>query len=334
MKEALYYKRLKDKIVRCELCPRGCVIKENRYGNCGVRQNKKGKLYSLVYGKPCSRAIDPIEKKPLFHFLPGSMSYSIATVGCNFHCLFCQNYTISQAKPDEIPSMNLQSEEVVKEAIKNNCKSIAYTYTEPTIFYEYMIDIAKIAKKKGLKNVIVSNGFINEEPLKELCKYIDAANIDLKGNDRFYKEMTGGGFLKPILKNLKILKENNVWLEITNLIIPGYNDNEKEIKKICLWIKENLGEEVPLHFSRFFPYYRLTDIKPTPQETLEKVKKTAEKIGLKYVYIGNISVDKAENTYCPKCKRLLVERHGFGVLRNEIKNDKCSGGTKIAGIWD
>ena len=336
MKEALYYKKLKNNIVRCQLCPRFCVIKENEIGNCHVRKNIKSKLFSLVYGKPCSAAVDPIEKKPFFHFLPGSKSYSIATVGCNLHCLQCQNYSISQAYVEDVPSLDLSPEEIVKDALANGCKSISYTYTEPaSTVIEYVIDVAKLAKKKDLKNNIVSNGYINPEPLKELCKYIDAANIDLKGNEKFYKEICGDVRLNEILNSLKILYKNKIHIEITNLIIPGYNDSEKEIKRMLEWIKENLSLDIPIHFSRFFPYYKLNNIPPTPEKTLEKAKKIAENLGFKYVYIGNIFIDKAENTYCPKCKKLLIERCGFDILQNNITKNKCKFcDGLITGVWE
>jgi len=333
MKEALFYKKLGNK-VQCLLCPRECIIQNEKRGFCKVRENKNGKLIALVYSRPCSIQIDPIEKKPLFHFLPGHRSYSIGTAGCNLHCTYCQNWQISQSRPEDVPSLDLPPKAVVDDAILNNCKSIAYTYTEPAVTaIEYVIDTAKIARKKRLKNVIVSNGFINEEPLKDLCKYIDAANIDLKGNAEFYKKMTGA-WIEPVLNSLKILKEKNVWLEVTNLIVPGYNDTDKELRQRCEWIKENLGEDVPLHFSRFFPYYKLTNIIPTPQGTLEKAKEIAIKTGLKYVYIGNIFIDGAENTYCSKCKTLLIERRGFEIIQNNIKRGgKCKCGEKIAGVW-
>ncbi|MAG50835.1 AmmeMemoRadiSam system radical SAM enzyme [archaeon] len=333
MKEASYYKKLKNKIVQCQLCPRFCTIKEDSKGNCGVRINKNGNLYSLVYEKPCTVHVDKIEKKPLYHFLPVTNIFSIATAGCNLHCLYCQNWEISQCKPEEISHLDLTSEEIVKKAIEEKCKSISYTYTEPTIAIEYFLDIAKLARKNKLKNIIVSNGFINKEPLKDFCKYLDAANIDLKSfDDKFYKELTTAS-LKSILNTLKILKENNVWLEITNLIIPKKNDNIEEIKKMCTWIKDNLGENTPLHFSRFFPMYKMLNIKPTPKETLLKAKEIALKTGLKYIYIGNINIENSENTYCSKCKKLLIERMGFTISQNNIKNGKCTCGKKISGIW-
>lgn len=330
MKEALYYKNLKDDIVQCTLCPRYCAIKNDESGDCGVRLNKDKKLYTLVYGRPCAVHIDSIEKKPLHHFLPGSKSFSIATAGCNFHCKFCQNWDISQARPEDVRSFDLSPEEVVNKAIENNCKSVAYTYTEGVVFYEYALDTMKIAKKKNIRNIIVCNGFINEEPLKEWCKYLDAANIDLKGNDKFYREMCGNARIKPVLETLKLLKKSNVWLEVTNLIIPGYNDNKEEINERCEWILNNLGN-IPVHFSRFFPNYKLLDIEATPQETLIKAKEIANKIGLSYVYIGNIFINKAENTYC-KCGKLLIERVGYKVVKNIVKRG-CSCGEKIPGVW-
>jgi pyruvate formate lyase activating enzyme len=331
MKEALYYEKLKDK-VQCYLCPHNCVITKGKRGNCGVRENKDNKLYSLVYGKACSATIDPIEKKPLYHFIPGHSSFSVATVGCNLHCLHCQNWEISQ--PEAITGEDLPPEEVVRLASAKGCKSIAYTYTEPTIYFEYALETAKLARKKGIKNVIVSNGFINEEPLNELCKYLDGANIDLKGfTEDFYKKVCCAK-LEPVLNSLKILKEKGVWLEITNLIIPTLNDDMKKIGEMCKWIKDNLGTNIPLHFSRFFPYYKLNNINPTSAEMLVKARDIARKVGINYVYIGNIFIEGADNTYCPKCGELMIERVGFQILQNNIKGGKCSCGEKIAGVWE
>jgi len=286
MKECKYYKKLKDKKVQCLLCPRYCVIKDGKRGNCCIRENKKGKLYLVVYGKPCAVHIDPIEKKPLYHFLPGTFSYSIGTAGCNLHCLYCQNWEISQMRPEELPSVDLSPKKAVEKAIKNNCKSISYTYTEPIISLEYILDICKEAHKKNIKNIIVSNGYINEAPLKELIKYLDAANIDLKSfDDKFYKELTGAS-LDPVLKTLTILAKSGVHLEITTLIIPGYNDNVKKIEEMCKWIKNELGD-IPLHLSRFFPHYKMEAVEITPLETLQKAKKIAEKY-LSNVHLGNV----------------------------------------------
>lgn len=288
MKKALHYEKLDENKVRCLICPRNCIIKENDFGFCKARQNKKGILYSMVYAAPCSVNIDPIEKKPLYHFLPGTKTFSVGTTGCNLRCKFCQNWQISQALPSEVPFVKLSPSQVVKQALDSGCKSIAYTYTEPAVFYEYVIDIAKLAKKKGLKNIIVSNGFVNQKPLKEMCKYLDAANIDLKSfSDEFYRKYTGA-WLEPVLESLKTLKKEKVWLEITNLIIPGLNDDMKMIEKMCKWIKKELGEDVPIHFSRFFPNYLMQDIEPTPKETLFKAEEIAKKVGLKHVYLGNV----------------------------------------------
>jgi len=334
MKEASYYKKLKNENVQCLLCPKNCVIKKDSYGFCNSRKNIDGKLYSIVYSNPDAVHIDPIEKKPLYHFLPGSKALSIGTIGCNLECKHCQNWTMSRAKPEEIAIQNISPEEIVEIAIKNNCKIISYTYNEPTVFFEYMLNCAKIAKKKGIKNMIVSNGFINEEPLKELCKYIDGANIDLKAfNNKFYKDICSA-WIEPVLESLKILKQRKVWLEVTNLIIPILNDDLKEIKKMCIWIKENLGADVPLHFTAFYPSYKLLDLPGTSPEILKKARKIALNIGIKHSYVGNVFAAEENNTYCPKCGRLLIERSGFGIIKNNIKNNKCPCGEKIAGIFE
>jgi len=334
MKEAMHYMKLKNKVVQCHICPRNCVIKPKEHGFCRARENRGGKLFSMVYAAPCSVAIDPIEKKPLFHFLPESSAYSIGTAGCNLRCKFCQNWMISQALPRDVPFIDLPPEKIITEALANDCKSIAYTYTEPVIFYEYVLDTAKLARKKGLKNVCVTNGFINQEPLKELYKYIDAANIDLKGfTDKYYKEVTGA-WLKPVLDTIKTVHEMGVWLELTNLIVPGLNDDMKIIKKMCEWIKKTVGSDVPLHFSRFFPDYKMRDLPPTSQDTLIKAGGVAKGVGLNYVYIGNIMLPESGNTYCPKCRELVIERRWFEVVQNKLKDGKCKCGEKIAGVWE
>ncbi|MBU2634394.1 MAG: AmmeMemoRadiSam system radical SAM enzyme [Nanoarchaeota archaeon] len=332
MKEAMYYKKLTANKVKCLLCPHFCLLSENKKGLCRVRKNNKGKLYSLIYNKPCSVNIDPIEKKPLYHFHPASKTLSIGTNGCNLLCLNCQNYEISK-EFKEIKIKEVKPEEIIEIAKKNNCKSISYTYTEPTIFYEYMLDIARLAKKSKIKSVIVSNGYINEDPLKELIPYLDAVNIDLKAfNENFYTKNCNAQ-LEPVLNTLKLLKKSNIWIEITNLIIPRLSDNQKEIEKMCQWIRKNLGN-IPIHFSRFYPYYKLDYIQETPLITLRKASNTAKKY-LDYVYIGNILTDKEENTYCPKCQSLIIERHGFEILKNNLKSGKCSNCKKvIPGIWD
>jgi len=334
MKEALYYSKLKDKLVKCELCPRLCVIKPGSRGLCGVRQNTGGKLFSIAYARPCAVHVDPIEKKPLYHFMPGARAFSIATIGCNFFCRFCQNWQISQARAEAISENfdEVTPEEVVELCKKEKCSIISYTYTEPTIFYEYMLDTAKIAKKQGIKNTIVSNGYINEKPLRELCKVIDGANIDLKGFTNDFYQKVCKGKLEPVLQTLKILHEERVWLEITNLVVPGLNDDSKKIEEMCKWIAENLGKDVPLHFSRFHPDYKMTDGQATPMETLEKAKKIADKY-LNYVYIGNVSGES--NTICPKCKSVVIRRSMLNLLENKLVKGKCfKCNAKISGVWD
>ena len=321
MKEALFYKALKNKIAQCQLCPHFCVLKNGERGKCGVRENKNGKLFSLVYEKPCSLAFDPIEKKPFYHFLPGQRALSIATVGCNLKCKHCQNYEISQTK--EIIGKEMKPEQIIKIAKEQNIKIISYTYTEPAIFYEYMLDIAKLAHKNGISNIYHSNGYLNQKPLEELIPYLDGANVDLKGfSEDFYKDITGGT-LAPVLNTLKTLKKNGVWLEITNLVIPTKNDTEKMIKDMCEWIKNELGCEVPVHFSRFYPQYKLQNLSPTPIETLQKAAKIARKTKLLYIYIGNVPGIKEESTYCPKCKKILIERKGYDVRQINIIDGKC-----------
>jgi pyruvate formate lyase activating enzyme len=334
LKEAYYYQELGDSEVQCLLCPRECILAEGERGICGVRQNIKGKLYTLVYGRPVAVHVDPIEKKPISHMLPGSKSFSIATAGCNLGCRFCQNWQISQVLPEEIRSYDLPPEKVVQLALENNCQSIAYTYSEPTIFYEYMIETAKLAHQKGLKNIYVTSGYINPEPLRELCKYIDAANLDIKGFTEDYYRKYCLGKLQPVLESAKIMQEEGVWIELTNLILPTINDDMEVIREMCEWIIKNLGPDVPLYFSRFYPAYKITHLPPTPVETLEKAREIALGVGLHYVYIGNVPGNPAEHTYCPNCGKLLIQRVGFFVTTNNLNEDRCpSCGEKIPGIW-
>lgn len=331
-KEALYYEST-PKGCRCLLCPNECIVRENSAGICQTRVTIENKLYTIAYGNPCAVHIDPIEKKPLYHFLPGSNSYSIATAGCNLSCLNCQNWTISQASPKDTRNYDLMPEKVVNEALKNSCKSISYTYSEPIVFYEYTLDTAIIAKNKGIKNVLVSAGYINKEPLKKLAGVIDAANIDLKSfDDEIYRKLNGGR-LQPILNTLITLKEMNVWLEITNLIIPQWTDNLDMIRKMCKWLYQNGFSNTPLHFSRFFPQYKLTNLPPTPLTTLKKAKEIALEEGLKYVYIGNV-IEEDQNTYCHNCKKLIIERKGYSILKTNLDNNKCKYcKTIIPGNW-
>ena len=329
-----YFAPLEGGEIQCELCPHGCRVAKGKRGICRVRENRDGKYYSLVYGNPCAVHIDPIEKKPFFHVLPGTSSFSLATAGCNFQCKFCQNWEISQAAPEDVYSQEFSPETVVKEAKESRAHSIAYTYVEPTIFYEYMIDIGSVAKKSGLLSVYHSNGFINPAPLKQLCRVLDAANIDLKGfTENFYRELCSGE-LNPVLETLKTLKREKVHLEITNLVIPTKNDEMSTIKEMCLWIKKELGPDTPIHFSRFFPLYKLKTLPPTPVSTLEKAREVAYSAGLEYVYIGNIPGHEGENTFCPKCKKMIIQRRGYMMGEINLKAGKCRYcGKPIPGIW-
>jgi pyruvate formate lyase activating enzyme len=330
-REAMFYTTTPTG-VRCLLCPNACSINEGLDGSCKNRINKNGKLYTIAYGDPCAVNIDPIEKKPLLHFLPKSQAFSIGTAGCNFNCLNCQNWSISQVSPKKTENTDLMPEKVVEECIKKNCLSIAYTYNEPTTFYEYVFETAKIAKSKGIKNLYISNGYINREPLLKLAPYLDAANIDLKSfDDNIYLKLNGGR-LQPVLDTLKTLKDNNVWSEITNLIVPTWSDNLDMIKKMCDWLATNGFEEYPLHFSRFFPAYKLNELSSTPINKLLKAKEIAEQAGFKYVYVGNTPDN--EDTYCPQCKKKVVERSGYSVLTMDLVKGKCKYcGHKINGVW-
>jgi len=316
MKLAKYWEKHNGDI-KCTLCPRYCIIKNNQQGHCRVRKNIDQKLYSLVYGKCVSTAIDPIEKKPLFHFHPGSDALSIGTVGCNLRCKHCQNWKISQSKFIEGEVITPSS--IVALAKKHKCRSIAYTYNDPIVFFEFVLDTAKLAKKAGIKNVIVCNGFINSEPLKEWLKYIDAANIDYKGNDKFYRQVTGA-WLEPVQESIKIINKSKCHLEVTNLLIPTLNDKPKQIMEMCEFVA-SVNNNIPLHISRFFPYYKLEHIQPTPEKSLLRAKKIAKKTHLKYVYIGNIETD--ENTNCPECDKLLIRRNRFDVIENNLDKTTC-----------
>jgi len=332
-KESPYYLQT-AKGVKCQICPNTCMLKEDQEGPCRTHVVKENKLYSIAFGNPCSVHVDPIEKKPLFNYLPATRSYSISTAGCTFACLNCQNWEISQQSPKFTTNTDLMPAKVVEEAQKENCRSIAYTYAEPIAFYEYMFETAKLARTKGIKNLLISNGYINEKPLRDLCKHIDAANINLKSfSEEIYQKLNGGS-LQPVLNALKILKEEGVWLEITNLIVPNWTDMPDMIKEMCDWLAKNGFHDNPLHFSRFFPLYKLTSLPYTPLAILDQARKIAMNSGLNYVYIGNVPGTLAENTYCPKCKKVIVERKGFTILTNNIQNSNCKFcGTKIAGVW-
>lgn len=336
MKEAMLYEKLGDKKVRCFLCSHRCLISSGKRGICAVRENMDGALFSLVYGKVVSSHVDPIEKKPLFHFLPGSSSFSIATAGCNLRCRHCQNYEISQfprERPDvPIPGEDTTPEEVVNMAERYGCKSISYTYTEPTIFFEFAYDCAMLAKGKGIKNVFVSNGFMTPESVRAIAPYLDGNNIDLKGSEKFYKEVCGAR-AEPVRDTIRLMKELGVWVEVTTLIIPGYNDAEEDLKSIAEFIK-SVDPAIPWHVTQFYPTYRLTDAPRTPVKTLRWARQMGFDTGLKYVYEGNVPGEGGENTYCPNCRELLIRRFGFSIQENRIKNGKCLNcGVVIEGVW-
>jgi pyruvate formate lyase activating enzyme len=329
-----YFKQLDAEEIQCELCPRRCRVSDGERGFCRVRENRGGKYYSLVYGNPCIFYLDPVEKELLFHVLPGSTSLTLSTAGCNFQCKFCENWEISQAFPEDIYGYEIAPEIVVKKAKEMGARSITYTYAEPTVFYEYMSDIAHHAKRAGLLNLIHSNGFINKEPLINLCNMLDAAQIDLKGfSETFYRELSGGK-MAPVLETLKTLKYNKVHLEITNLVIPTKNDDMSLIQEMCRWIKGELGPNIPVHFSRFYPLHKLQHLPPTPVSTLEKARSTALSSGLEYVYIGNVPGHKAWNTYCPNCKSVIICRTGYMIREIHLDKGKCAYcGEQIPGIW-
>ena len=326
MMDAYLYQRLENGKVRCDLCSHRCVIKDGKRGICGVRENQKGQLKSLVYGRLIAQHVDPIEKKPLFHVLPGTLSFSIATVGCNFRCRFCQNADIAQLPADRkgmIMGESYTPEDVVATALRADCRSIAYTYTEPTVFFEFAFDTAKLAHEKGLVNVFVTNGYMTSEALYMIQPYLDAANVDLKAfNDDFYKNQCAAR-RKHVMESLKLMKELGIFLEVTTLLIPGLNDDKKELKQLASFIVNDLGCETPWHISRFHPTYRLTDRSPTPVETIHQAREIGLNAGLRYVYCGNVPGDEGENTTCYSCGHALIRRWGFHISENNITNNKC-----------
>ena len=333
-REALFYRKTADGL-QCEKCPHGCLlVNDGDVGFCRNRIANGGKIYSIAYGNPCAVHIDPIEKKPFFHFIPGTHAFSIAAAGCNFRCLNCQNWQISQISPKETLNSDLMPEAVVNACVASGSESIAYTYSEPTTFYEYAYDTATRAHDKNIRNVWKSNGYINEKPLRHLCKVLDGANIDLKTFDDAAYAKLSSGKLTPVLRTLRVLREEGVWLEITNLIIPTWTDNFDTIKRMCEWLCTNGLYDAPLHFSRFTPLFKLSQLPSTPTATLEKAYDMATKSGMQYVYVGNVGGHWAENTRCPKCKKIIVERSAFTILANLIEQGKCKFcGEKISGVW-
>lgn len=334
MHEAFLYDRVGGGEVRCRLCAHGCRIADGARGLCGVRENREGTLYSLVYGRPCASNVDPIEKKPLYHFLPGSRSYSVATVGCNMRCLHCQNWSISQVR-GEITGGRMDPEDVVSKAEAAGCESIAYTYTEPTVFMEYARDVAGLARERGLRNVFVSNGYMSPESAELASGFIDADNVDLKSfSDKFYREVCGAS-LEPVLETLKALVSNGVWVEVTTLIIPGLNDSGDELREIASFIAGELGDRVPWHVSRFHPDHEMMDRDATDVEAVREAVKLGRDAGLRYVYAGNVAGGDDDNTRCPGCGDVVVERSGFGVERNVLgEGGRCPNcGQSVDGVW-
>lgn len=330
-----YFYTVTPKGVKCGICPNECTLNPGEESDCHNRIVVDDKLYSIAYGNPCAIHIDPIEKKPLFHFHPQSTAFSIATAGCNFACLNCQNWEISQRSPKDTKNYDLMPDKVVETCIGHNCSTIAFTYSEPTSFYEYMFDTAVLAHEQNIRTVWVSNGYMNPKPLQKLMPYLDAANIDLKAFDETIHLKLTGGKLQPVLDTLLTLKENNVWLEITNLVVPSWTDDYKMIRNMCKWLVTNGLDDYPLHFSRFSPLYKLTQLPATPLNTLIRARDIAQEEGCKYVYIGNVPGKGFEDTHCPECHKTVIERRGYAILNNYIKNGKCGFcGATINGVWD
>ncbi|GAB4343562.1 MAG: AmmeMemoRadiSam system radical SAM enzyme [Calditrichia bacterium] len=331
---ARWYKKLPEKQVKCQLCPRECVVDDRERGYCGVRENRNGTYYTLVYGRPCTYHIDPIEKKPLFHFLPASTAFSLATAGCNVNCKFCQNWEISQSRPEQIRYYELPPDKIVKMARELHCRSIAFTYSEPVVFSEYVYDIAEQARSAGIYPVMISNGYIRKEPLLDLCQVLSGIKIDLKAiTEKFYREVVSGE-LRPVLDSLVEIKKQGNWLEIVYLVIPGLNDSEEEFHKLSQWLSSNLGKNVPIHFTRFYPQYLLTNLPPTPLKTLETAVGIARSYGLKHVYLGNVPGHKDESTYCSACQKILIKRWGFKTEIINLQNGQCANcGATIPGVW-
>jgi pyruvate formate lyase activating enzyme len=332
--EARYYKKLEDREIECEICPRRCRLGDKERGYCGVRENDGGIYYTLVYGKACTMNADPIEKKPFFHVLPGTTALSIATAGCNVACKFCQNWEISQVRPEQVTHFDLPPPAVAAAAVESGCRTVAYTYSEPVVFYEYMFDAAVEAKKRGLRSVVVTGGHINPEPLEALTKVVAAIKVDLKAfNQDFYTKYVRGE-LQPVLEAVKLIARSKIWLEIVYLVIPTLNDDPGDIRKLARWMLKEVGPGVPIHFTRFQPMYLVKNLPPTPISTLESLRKAALEEGLHYVYLGNVPGHEGENTLCPKCRRTLIRRYVFEIQANEIKEGLCpSCRTPIPGLW-
>jgi pyruvate formate lyase activating enzyme len=334
MKEAMLYQKLDDNLVQCNLCHHYCKIKPSKVGICGVRENREGVLYSLVYGKLIARAVDPIEKKPLFHFLPGSTSYSVATVGCNFRCRHCQNAEIAHMPHDlhRIVGEDVSPEEIVQEAKKSNCESISYTYTEPTIFFEYAYETGRFAKAEGIRNIFVSNGYMTEEAIDLIAPYLDAINIDLKGLEPFYKKICSA-HMQPVVESIRKMHERGIWVEVTTLIIPTLNDGEEELRRLAE-IVASVDVSIPWHLSAFHPAYLLQDKPRTPAETIQRARTIGLDSGLQQVFVGNLPGQEGEDTCCPQCGEVLIKRMGYLIMVNKLREGACPRcNTTIAGVW-
>lgn len=321
--EARHYKKLEGGGIECGICPRHCRVTDLERGFCGTRENHGDTYYTLVYGFPCSLNIDPIEKKPLFHFHPGTTALSLATAGCNVDCKFCQNWEISQSRPEQTDNIELPPKDVVEISRRRKVPTIAYTYSEPVIFYEYMYDIAEQGHHHGVKSVMITGGYIEKEPLKRLIPHLDAIKVDLKSiREAYYRDVVRGE-LKPVLDALVQMRESGIWLELVNLIVPTLNDSPEEFRELASWIKTNLGADTPLHFSRFYPQYLLQNLPPTSQKTLEQAHAISKAEGLNFVYLGNLPGHQAESTYCPQCGKVLIKRAGYRIKENNLKGNKC-----------
>jgi pyruvate formate lyase activating enzyme len=332
--EVAFYKRLEGGRIECGICPRRCRVGNLERGYCGNKENRHGRYYTLVHSRPCAVHADPIEKKPFFHVLPGTLAFSIATAGCNIECLFCQNWQISQFRPEQVSSIHLPPREVVRRAKELGCHTIAYTYSEPVVFYDYMFDTAVEGRKEGVESVMVTNGYINEKPLRSLCEHLLAVKVDLKAfTKRFYKELCHGE-LEPVKQTLVRLLKWGMWTEIVVLILPTNNDSPSEIREMSRWIHEALSPDIPVHFSRFFPTYKIRNLPPTPVDTLERCRNIAMDEGLNFVYIGNVPGHPAEKTYCPNCNSTVINRIGYRIISIDLDDGKCSNCKhEIPGIW-
>jgi pyruvate formate lyase activating enzyme len=330
----MFFHRLEDGRVRCDLCAHHCVIDQGQRGICGVRENRQGTLFSLVYGKAIATHVDPIEKKPLFHYRPSSYSFSVATVGCNFRCAHCQNADISilPARDQNIIGQELQPHQLVAAAQRSDCESISYTYTEPTVFFEYALETARLASDKNLGNVFVTNGYMTEKAIRTIQPYLNAANVDLKSFSKEHYKRICGARLEPVLDSIKLMKSLGIWVEVTTLLIPTVNDSEDELSQIAHFI-HSLGSETPWHISRFYPTFEMNDLPPTPLESVQKGRQIGHQVGLKYVYTGNLPGDEGESTFCSNCQERIIHRHGYSILAKQITEGRCDHcGAPVDGI--